>query len=139
MTTTERGLFKRIEIAIKITAAKSSGYEAAVANTWNVIRATCEEFEQRLAEAEAERDKVSAQRAKLEQLVIQTFDAKDDEITQLRARCGELEKTTNRIAHELETYNPAADEHHGKYIHKGWAKQLRAITATPQPAQEQKG
>ena len=131
MTTTECKLFKRIEIAIKITAAKSSGYEAAVANTWNVIRATCEEFEQRLAEAEAKYKDAMAD------LILRNTDLKvaHDQVTQLRARCGELE----RIAHKANAVNA----HWNEFGHEhGFDERMdhlhSALTATPQPAQEQK-
>jgi hypothetical protein len=32
-----------------------------------------------------------------------------------------------RIAHELRTYNPAADEYKGEHIHKVWAREIEAL------------
>jgi hypothetical protein len=44
-------------------------------------------------------------------------------IAEREAYVSELE----RIAHELRTYNPAADEYKGKHIHKVWARKLDAV------------
>jgi len=44
-------------------------------------------------------------------------------IAEREAHVSELE----RIAHELRTYNPAADEYKGKHIHKVWARKLDAV------------
>lgn len=34
-----------------------------------------------------------------------------------------------RIAHELRTYNPAADEYKGVHIHNGWASKIEDLLA----------
>ena len=39
--------------------------------------------------------------------------------------------TITEVIKELRTYNPQADEHGGRFIHKGWANQLEAV-APPQ-------
>ena len=41
-----------------------------------------------------------------------------------------MRATVRRVVHELNTYNPAADEYKGKYIHGVWARELTAALAS---------
>ena len=45
-------------------------------------------------------------------------------------------ETITEVINELRTYNPQADEHGGKFIHKGWANQLEAV-APPQVSESE--
>jgi hypothetical protein len=56
--------------------------------------------------------------------------------TQPQSECAPREALPilRRIAHELRTYNPAADEYKGEHIHKVWAREID--TAIEQSAKE---
>jgi DNA repair exonuclease SbcCD ATPase subunit len=99
-------------------------------------------LEQRMIAVEAERDRYrdlyeligKSVAAALERAGIEAVDGPGESIDvvaeerdQLRNALDQQVHKINEIAHQLETYNPAADEYHGQYIHKGWASQLRAI------------
>jgi maltooligosyltrehalose synthase len=43
------------------------------------------------------------------------------------AQGAEAVASLRRIAHELRTYNPAADEYKGEHIHKVWAREIEAL------------
>jgi hypothetical protein len=43
------------------------------------------------------------------------------------AQGAEAVTSLRRIAHELHTYNPAADEYKGEHIHKVWAREIEAL------------
>ncbi|MFM0439253.1 hypothetical protein PQQ84_22530 [Paraburkholderia strydomiana] len=50
------------------------------------------------------------------------------------AQGAEAVTSLRRIAHELRTYNPAADEYKGEHIHKVWAREIdAALTAAGEP------
>lgn len=36
-------------------------------------------------------------------------------------------ESIKQVIHQLKYYNPLADEYHGEFIHKGWAKQLEKV------------
>jgi len=53
------------------------------------------------------------------------------ETGRLYAELADMKAIAKRIAHELRTYNPAADEHKGLHIHSVWARELEmAINPT---------
>ncbi|MFM0439244.1 hypothetical protein PQQ84_22485 [Paraburkholderia strydomiana] len=50
------------------------------------------------------------------------------------AQGAEAVTSLRRIAHELRTYNPAADEYKGEHIHKVWAREIDAALTAAQSA-----